>query len=177
MRKTIALLAGLALVSVACTDDGSGPDRAQRPPDERPDGSTDGRPDLSLDGEITFVAALRTVGDCDAVLDHLRTEAGERVGPYGLGQGGPIYYAEDSGGATRTAGESGDDGADTPTSAAPDGDSGSGGDGFSTTNVQEQGVDEPDIVKSDGSRIVTIANGVLSVVDTTVEPAARVGTV
>ena len=35
---------------------------------------------------------------------------------------------------------------------------------YSTTNVQEQGVDEPDIVKTDGEKIVAIANGKLRVV-------------
>ena len=36
---------------------------------------------------------------------------------------------------------------------------------FSTTNVQEAGVDETDIVKTDGSRLVTLASGHLRVVD------------
>jgi uncharacterized secreted protein with C-terminal beta-propeller domain len=36
---------------------------------------------------------------------------------------------------------------------------------YSTTNVQEEGVDEPDIVKTDGKRLVTIAGGHLRVVD------------
>ncbi|WP_406280950.1 beta-propeller domain-containing protein [Embleya sp. NBC_00896] len=35
----------------------------------------------------------------------------------------------------------------------------------STTNTQEQGVDEPDLVKTDGRRVLTIANGRLNVVD------------
>jgi uncharacterized secreted protein with C-terminal beta-propeller domain len=36
---------------------------------------------------------------------------------------------------------------------------------YSGTNVHEQGVDEPDMVKTDGRRIVTVSGGVLSVVD------------
>ncbi|WP_433299401.1 beta-propeller domain-containing protein [Actinoplanes sp. CA-030573] len=40
---------------------------------------------------------------------------------------------------------------------------------FSGTNVNEAGSDEPDIVKTDGRRIVTVANGVLHVID----PASR----
>jgi hypothetical protein len=40
---------------------------------------------------------------------------------------------------------------------------------FSGTNDQEQGVDEPDTVKTDGRRIVTLTAGVLHVVD----PASR----
>ena len=36
---------------------------------------------------------------------------------------------------------------------------------YSGTNVHEPGVDEPDIVKTDGSRIITVTNNVLHVVD------------
>ena len=36
---------------------------------------------------------------------------------------------------------------------------------YSTTNVQEAGVDEPDIVKTDGTRILAMAQGVLYYVD------------
>ncbi len=41
--------------------------------------------------------------------------------------------------------------------------------GFSGTNNHEAGVDEPDLVKTDGRRIVTVAAGVLRVID----PATR----
>jgi beta propeller domain-containing protein len=40
-----------------------------------------------------------------------------------------------------------------------------GGEGFSRTNVQEQGVDEPDIVKTDGAHVFAIAGGALQSVD------------
>lgn len=36
---------------------------------------------------------------------------------------------------------------------------------FSGTNVQEQGVDEPDLVKTDGKRVYTVADGKLRIVD------------
>jgi len=38
---------------------------------------------------------------------------------------------------------------------------------YSGTNVHEPGVDEPDIVKTDGRRIITVTNNVLRVVDVT----------
>jgi Beta propeller domain len=41
----------------------------------------------------------------------------------------------------------------------------SAGDDFSTTNVQEAGVDEPDIVKSDGTRIFAVAGNTLYALD------------
>jgi len=45
--------------------------------------------------------------------------------------------------------------------AATDGGSGTSSTGFSTTNNQEQGVDEPDIVKTDGSTIFTVSQNKL----------------
>ena len=41
------------------------------------------------------------------------------------------------------------------------------GEDFSGTNVQEEGIDEPDIVKTDGERIFALAEGKLRVVDVT----------
>jgi uncharacterized secreted protein with C-terminal beta-propeller domain len=56
-----------------------------------------------------------------------------------------------------------------PAKAPPE--SSSAGDSFSTTNVQEAAVDEPDVVKTDGKRIVTVSDNQLRVVDVT-DPAA-----
>jgi uncharacterized secreted protein with C-terminal beta-propeller domain len=47
---------------------------------------------------------------------------------------------------------------------------------FSTTNVQEAGVDEPDIIKTDGKDIYTIREGVLRIVDVTGDAPRLVGT-
>ena len=44
------------------------------------------------------------------------------------------------------------------------------GDDFSTTNVQEQGVDEPDVIKTDGKIVYAVNNGVLRAVDVTGAP-------
>ena len=60
--------------------------------------------------------------------------------------------AEDSGGGQVTGAPA------TPTAAPAPSDT-------STTNVQEQGVDEPDVVKTDGKTIYTVANGDLQAVD------------
>ena len=65
--------------------------------------------------------------------------------------------------------ESAGGGSDTPTAApapAPTtGDRGGGGTDFSTTNVQEEGVDEPDVIKTDGEHIYAIAYDQLHVID------------
>ena len=50
---------------------------------------------------------------------------------------------------------------------ATDDGGGAAGVEFSGTNVQVTGVDEPDIVKTDGRRIITVSKGVLTVVDVT----------
>lgn len=60
-----------------------------------------------------------------------------------------------------------------PTTAAPaptaESDAGAGGEktpsDVSTTNVQEAGVDEPDVVKVDGGHLLAVANGVLYAID------------
>ena len=107
----------------------------------------------------SFTASLTPFSACSAVLDYLKAEAMERVGPYGLdGVGGfhppwAFGVAEDmTGGAPMTT-----------MSARAGASDGSGA--YSTTNVQVRGVDEPDIVKTDGTRIISIIDGVLRLVD------------
>ena len=60
----------------------------------------------------------------------------------------------------------GEDGGSAPVAApAPDSNSEAGGGDSSTTNVQEAGVDEPDIVKSDGTNVFALTGGKLHSVD------------
>ncbi len=54
-----------------------------------------------------------------------------------------------------------------PSDIASDGGGGEAGVEFSGTNVQVTGVDEPDIVKTDGRRIIAVSGSVLTVVDVT----------
>ena len=48
--------------------------------------------------ELVLTSALSGFGDCDALLDHLRTEGAERVGPWGFDHGGwfggPVAFAD-----------------------------------------------------------------------------------
>lgn len=90
---------------------------------------------------------------CEATLTELRAAAKAVVQPYGLPGNGPIFAAAE-GGVKR-------DGA---VAGAPT-DTGSGSSNFSGTNTHEAGVDEPDLVKTDGHRIVTVSGGVLRVID------------
>jgi len=112
-----------------------------------------------------FGARLEFFGDCPALLDHMQTEATERVTPWGLG-GGPVMYADDAAVAVDAVEEAVPDAAGAP---APTG--GADGSVYSGTNTQEVGVDEGDIVETDG-RFVYVAGQdgvrIVSVADATV---------
>ncbi|MEU4818405.1 beta-propeller domain-containing protein [Micromonospora aurantiaca] len=106
-------------------------------------------------GRVVPAGGLRLVAfdGCDEALRQLRTAAKAAVGPWGLGPDGRLQFSAERaavGGAAK----------DAASASTPD---------FSGTNVHEAGVDEPDLVKTDGRRIVTVSRGVLSVVD----PASR----
>ncbi|WP_433372759.1 beta-propeller domain-containing protein [Streptosporangium sp. CA-115845] len=90
---------------------------------------------------------LVSYSGCDDMLAGLRAATAKNVGPWGLG-GPPIMYAE----------------ARSDASAAKVG--GAAPPEHSTTNTHEAGVDEPDLVKTDGDRVITVNRGVLRVVDT-----------
>lgn len=90
---------------------------------------------------------------CANGLELMKKAAKEYVGPYGFG-GDAVPLAE---GARAAAG------------AAQDSATGSAAreqaPSYSGTNTHEAGVDEPDLVKTDGRRIVTFQQGVVRVVD------------
>ena len=92
-----------------------------------------------------FAGRLEFFGDCPALLDYMKTEATERVTPWGLGDG--RFYAEGDLAATDDAGAV-EEAAPTAPVAGED---------YSGTNTQEAGVDEGDIVETDG-RHVYVAN-------------------
>ncbi|MDG4827709.1 beta-propeller domain-containing protein [Solwaraspora sp. WMMD1047] len=106
---------------------------------------------------------------CAEALAGLRAAAQAYVGPWGFDGGGRARTAID--GDTAAAGAAQDGAARGSTAegkAAPD--SARPQDGtHSGTNNHESGVDEPDLVKTDGRRIVTVTGGTLRVID----PAAR----
>jgi uncharacterized secreted protein with C-terminal beta-propeller domain len=123
--------------------------------------------------ETELISALVPFDACDDLLAYLRTEGAKLAGPYGFNGGGggvialedksvPSTAARQAGPAAATTGASAEAGAaaDDASSAPP-----VAGADFSATNVQEEGVDEPDLVKTDGRRLVTIAAGELRVVD------------
>ena len=86
--------------------------------------------------------------DCPDLLSYLRTQALERVTPWGL-DGGPYYYL--TGGVAETtavaADEASRDGVAPPTAAGPK---------YSGTNTQEVGVDEGDVVETNGTHVFVV---------------------
>jgi uncharacterized secreted protein with C-terminal beta-propeller domain len=104
---------------------------------------------------------------CDNALTELRRAMAPYVSAYGLGS--QNFLTMESSATDSSAGVAQKDtrqSAATPPAQQQD---------HSTTNVHEQGVDEPDIVKTDGKRVVSIADGKLRVID--VASRAITGTV
>jgi len=98
---------------------------------------------------------LVAFGSCGELLGYAKAQAGQFVGPWGLaGRSGVLYS-----------------GAPVPTAAAADSSAGKSaaepveGVDYSGTNVQEEGVDEPDLVKTNGKTLFALAHGDLEAVD------------
>lgn len=94
---------------------------------------------------------LVAVADCDELLAYFRAEAVEDYSAYGYGasRGGDVAL-----GIPEAANDA---------TGAPEAPGGGEGSDFSGTNVQERGVDEPDLVKTDGRSVYTVRNGRLLV--------------
>ncbi|GAA1656499.1 hypothetical protein GCM10009733_062510 [Nonomuraea maheshkhaliensis] len=106
-------------------------------------GGTRNPPPVRADlGAVRLVA----YSSCDDLLAGLREQAVKNVSPYGFGGAMPMMAT------ARDARESVPQG-----KSAPD---------HSTTNVHEAGVDEPDLVKTDGNRVITVTDGTLRIIDT-----------
>ncbi len=91
---------------------------------------------------------LKAFGSCGQLLGYAKAQARPLVGPYGLGgigRGGIIATDAATTGAREAAPVKGVD--------------------FSGTNVQEEGVDEPDLVKTDGRTLFAVSQGRLNAVD------------
>jgi uncharacterized secreted protein with C-terminal beta-propeller domain len=118
---------------------------------------------------------LLAFNSCRALVDYAHANATRTGGGVGVPvralAGAPVPLSRPGvESVTSAPGAKDNSGSTAPAPSATD------GPGFSTTNVQEAGVDEPDIVKSDGRRIFTIAQGVLRVVDVSADAPKLVGT-
>ncbi|MGI5161189.1 beta-propeller domain-containing protein [Microbispora sp. CA-102843] len=96
-------------------------------------------PPTDLTGKVRLVA----YSDCDEMTEGLRQAAARNVTPWGFGDA-MLFAARSDVASAKQA---------TPEQS------------YSTTNTHEAGVDEPDLVKTDGDRVITVTRGVLRVVD------------
>lgn len=105
---------------------------------------------------------------CDDLLDYAKSNAKEM-----LEKSGNIWGYGDYGiGVDEGAGESGGDPVGEPDNGGDGGDGGAKD--YSGTNVQELGVDEPDLIKTDGERVLALAQGKLHLIDVSgVSPQLR----
>ena len=111
---------------------------------------------------------LQSFNSCSTLARYAQTKALAVVGPYGLpgSSGGPMMLES----RTATAGAKEQNSVSAPSAADASGGGASGSD-FSTTNVQEAGIDEPDSVKTDGKTIFTVANGQVFATSTGANPS------
>ncbi len=111
----------------------------------------------------TAPVAFESFDSCDALLRYFHEQAGRRVGPYGLvgAIGGTPIRAFDevtAGGAAASSPVPGAAKAENSTSSDVGGSTSDTG-----TTVQVAGVDEADLVKITGDRVVLVVNGALRV--------------
>ncbi|MEV6970339.1 beta-propeller domain-containing protein [Hamadaea sp. NPDC051192] len=93
---------------------------------------------------------LVSYDSCDRLLADVRAAAKASVQAWGFGN--QVMWRDFASGAERATGGK----AAVPEAAGP---------AYSGTNTHEAGVDEPDLVKTDGNRIVTLSQGMLRIVD------------
>lgn len=137
MRR-IPLLLALSLLAAACASDGAPTNTGSSVPD----------PATTTPGPALLASRLQTVDHCDDLLAHYVMQALEVVTPWGLpGDGWGFFPIGEAVRAGDTA---------LPAPQAP-------GVEHSTTNVQEVGVDEPDVVKTDGRHVFSLVGGSLRI--------------
>src|SRR4051794_14530828 len=108
---------------------------------------------------------LRAFASCDQLVSYARARAA--TAPDLISAGRPVTDRPESG--AQTTGALTAASAPATTQAAPEPD-------FSTTNVQEQGIDEPDVVKTDGKVIYALSYGGVEAVDARAQEPKLLGT-
>ena len=154
-RSIIVLVAVFTMMVTACTAESSTTD-----PDLGPVGG---------EGVFAAGAAVEPFDSCNEFLDYVKQHAIELVGPYGLQGYGGGWYGPDVFFAVEESLASDGRTADTPTTTSA-ASGGVEGVDYSGTNVQVAGIDEPDLVKTDGERIFVIAQGRLHWIDASETP-------
>jgi uncharacterized secreted protein with C-terminal beta-propeller domain len=114
----------------------------------------------------TRPAALPAFNSCGALLSYARRNARRTGGGTGVPMRAGVIAPQvlDAPVGVQALGDAA---GTAPAPAAAESKSGTATPAFSTTNVQELGVDEPDIVKTDGKTVFAIAGGTLRALDVT----------
>ena len=173
MRKTLIVAISTLILAASCSGDSprGAPGISGSAGTAAPTGTSAGTDsegtvvDLGPD-DVVLTAGLVRFDNCDTLLGYLHEEYSARVGPWGFDRGGwlgPMQVVEEDmamGSDDMAEAAAPAQGVTTSAAAAP-----VEGVDFSGTNVQEVGVDEADIVKTDGRRIFTLSSGRLVVVD------------
>jgi uncharacterized secreted protein with C-terminal beta-propeller domain len=105
--------------------------------------------------------SLQGFRSSQAFLSYVRGQALQLIGPYGFGVSGTYYGGAFPVPATRGGAAAGVGSAPQP--AAPVVNTGLGS--HSSTNIQEEGVDEPDTVKTDGRRLIVLSGSDVRVIE------------
>ena len=111
-----------------------------------------------------FAGGLQPFDGCDEFLAYVKEHGLERVTAWGLGGGWDVIALESGDVAAAAEGDA--------RAAAP-----TAGVDYSDTNIQTAGVDEPDIVKTDGQRLLALARGELFVLNVSGEAPELLGSV
>ncbi len=138
--------------------------------------SDDGRLLAAGPEPMSYFGDLEVAESCEDLLEWYVDRGLELVGPYGW-DGGMYAFADDSGGVgVGVAGApAGAEAASSSAPALPGAVSQRATSGESGTNVQEVGVDEPDVVKTDGGLLVRIRGGELTTYDVRGGDVERLG--
>lgn len=175
MRTAVAVVgaaavfaAGIGIGAGVTGQDRDGPAEVAGPVGPVGSGAPDGT--VELPDALDLVGALTSFDACDDYLAHVTERALEQLTPYGLGGGAWRGQATDEMAVEAEAagdGASDDAGAVDRASSFDTPSAGTVPDGVSGTNVQEQGVDEPDRVKTDGDTLYLVTGDRLRILDVT----------
>jgi hypothetical protein len=125
-------------------------------------GATTARPAGAAKSAPVFHGELVSYNSCDALLTALRARGRQLVGPYGFSSGSIAYGVTSSGPLQRVPVAASAAGGTTLSPVAQDAQQALT---HSDTNNQAVGVDEPDIVKTDGRVMVSLDGQRLHIVD------------
>ncbi|GAA4972432.1 hypothetical protein GCM10023205_43230 [Yinghuangia aomiensis] len=162
-RAVAGLLLAAGLTVSGCTSAGS--DSGKEPSDPPGGIGVEGLSKAATEARAKMLT-LTTFDSCETLLDDFRKAALSRADVTTREAAGAGAIPPGAAAAPNAApgANSAEDASKAVAPQAP-ADQSAQSPAFSGTNVQEQGVDEPDLVKTDGKRVYTVADGKLHIVD------------